>query len=202
MANYITIRNLDNNAIYIGKYRQNITPKKIVDKLEKKFGRLDIYYNSKDVKKMDNFEKKVLDICFQVYLKERDLEYMESLKKSIDLKTENTNTKNIFIKVSTLSGETIELDCKENFTIPEVKYLISNLQGIPILEQRIIFAGKQLDNDDKLCFLDLNIQNDSKLHLVLRLRGGMFSQTTSGQIDYKTKRKIDFDFDTEDDEDD
>jgi ribosomal protein S4E len=72
--------------------------------------------------------------------------------------------------VKTLTGKNIVCSLNPEMTIAQVKAEIEKMEHIPVAQQRLIFQGKQLEDNQTIS--SYQIVNDSTLHLVLRLRGG------------------------------
>lgn len=72
----------------------------------------------------------------------------------------------IFIK--TLQGKSITMDVDENMKVSDLKQKISEKEGVPTDQQRLVFHGKQLEDDNLL--KDYDVRADDNIHLVLRLR--------------------------------
>jgi hypothetical protein len=80
------------------------------------------------------------------------------------------------ITAKTLSGQVIPLECNGLMTIIELKKLLNNIINDSPDQIRIIFKGKQLE--DKNLVKDYGICLGDTIHIVLRLRGGMFHIST------------------------
>ena len=143
---------------------------------EKKEIKTDLYNTGIELLKeiQNNKIERSLDIKYNLIYKAKRILYDKIL--SIDLgikngdviKLDKRNTYQIFLK--TLTGKTVNIYVDPFDTMEFFKYLVQLEVGIPYDQQRLLFAGRQLE--DNKTFSDYNIQKESTLHLILRLRGG------------------------------
>jgi large subunit ribosomal protein L40e/small subunit ribosomal protein S27Ae/ubiquitin C len=76
---------------------------------------------------------------------------------------------NIFVK--TMTGKNISMEVSEEDTVGTLKQKVLDKEGVPVDQQRLVFAGKQMDPDDAT-LKSYNIQENNTVHLVMRLKGG------------------------------
>ena len=73
-----------------------------------------------------------------------------------------------FIFIKTLNGKSIKIECSLKDTVSRIKKRIKDKEGLQIEDQRLIYSGKQLQDDQTL--IDCDCSYNCTLHLVTRLR--------------------------------
>ena len=128
------------------------------------------------------------DTGFYCLVKENNLTPEEMIKKHTEkIQNITPNTAYGYISIRTLTGAERSIQFDSTMLVEEAKMEIERLEGIPMDQQRLIFAGKQLEDDRMLG--DYNIKDGYLLHLVLRLRGGG-EQTTKIIIDGSESNQV------------
>jgi hypothetical protein len=115
-------------------------------------------------------------------------------KEDIDVDT-NTTVKLTQFYVKSLNDKSTHIACcLENTLVSDLKCYVSNSEGIPMDQLRFIYNGKQLE--DSITLDKYNVVKDANIYLVLRLRGGMFNETSGRNGDYEPLKSVFFDMDT------
>ena len=96
--------------------------------------------------------------------------------------TKKPATQQIFVR--TMTGKTVTLDVSAVETIETVKMKLERLVDVPSDQQRLIFAGRQLEDGRTLRDYNITTSKEATIHMVLRLRGGMFDRT-SGRLEFE-----------------
>ncbi len=119
------------------------------------------------------------------------LHYGDYVEPMVKLDMDGTKFEPHKLTVKSLTGRNITIDCDlTTCTVAQFKVRVYYHEGIPEDQQRIIYEGRQLE-DNKL-LSEYNITNESSLHLVLRLRGGMYREESGRDGNYKPLSDIFF----------
>lgn len=141
----------------------------------------------------------VLDSCAvldeQSELKLTLLNKNEKNKLYIEEKEFPNTDKNISIFITPLCGDVFTVHCNQLDTIANIKLITKKIQNINVNDQRLIYGGKQLNDDISLC--DYGISDCSTLHLILRLRGGMMQEVSGRNGKYEPLAFLFYDMDTD-----
>lgn len=86
----------------------------------------------------------------------------------------------MMVYIDSFTGKTFSVECSDQTTEEELRELIQDAEGIPKDEQRLMFAGKHLE--DKSCLKDHRIIKGSTIQMTLRLRGGHSFHITPGVV--------------------
>jgi len=111
--------------------------------------------------------------CVRVFWQGRELQKGKTLTQcgvwigAELIRVDSVSGMQIFFKTST--GKTISLFAESDETVGHIKFKLEIKEGVPADQQRLIFAGRQLE--DTYSLADYNIMAESTIHFVLRLRG-------------------------------
>ena len=216
--NILLLKTLNELPIII-KYTKGRTPvRNLINLLDKK-----INYNCSCGDKYDRIDKMVLlfnniildnldkdlseygisNVCETISMKRKDDYNINSdnvnskeLLLSLKERSKGSNTNQLFIK--TLTGKTITINAPDDISVIELKSCCMEKEGIPPSQQRLIYSGNQMENNElvknylKKTKLKLHRDtiNEMTIHMVLCLRGGMFNEVSGRNGEYKPLQNV------------
>jgi ubiquitin len=96
------------------------------------------------------------------------------------------------IQIRSLTGKHTEIKVHHKMRVSELKVLIEKQDQTPFDQQRLVYNGKQLEDERTLDYY--NITQDTVVHIILRIRGGMFHETSArkdfGLVQWATLESI------------
>jgi len=107
--------------------------------------------------------------------------FIMTLSSSKSLSTHGLICDEFPIQVRSLTGKETPIQVHHKMIVSELKAMIEKIDQTPFDQQRLIYNGKQLEDERTLDYY--NIQKDTVIHIILRIRGGMFHET-SARKDY------------------
>lgn len=103
-----------------------------------------------------------------------------------------SNKESIIVYVKNISGKSSRIDVNPKITkVGELKLKIQDMEGIPPEQQRLIFSGRQLEDD--IILSNYYVENGCCFHMVLRLRGGMYNEVSGRNGQYEPLTNIFYD---------
>ena len=184
LTNKSLVCRLDFNKVTVANIIKNLIDKIGYKATNINSNQINFVHNKKQWRDRDKTLKELGCIGKLVNL---EMYYKTNSNKKKEINVNNVKQKisssNKIVRIRTLTGKVINIKFIDELTCEELKVLIREELGIPVDMQRLIFRGSQLE--DAKILNDYDINDEDSIHLVSRLRGGMFHETSGKNGNYK-----------------